>query len=69
MWGSKDPKPQTPPPPKKRGHFMNVESIQKALKIFNFATKNAILMKITTNIYLNKVFHLAESWCVECKRA
>ena len=45
-------------------HFMETESIQKTLKIFNFTTTYAILMKLTTDIYLNKLFHLAKSWCL-----
>ena len=40
----------------KRGHFIDAESKQKTLKIFNFTTTYAILMKITADIYLNKVF-------------
>ena len=43
---------------------MDTESIQQILKIFNFTTTYAILMKLTTDIYLNKVFHLAKSWNV-----
>ena len=53
-------------------HFMETESIQKTLKIFNFTATFAILMKLTTDIYLNKFFHLAKSWCLfhrECKDA
>ena len=38
---------------------MDTESMQKTLKIFNFTNKYAILMKRTTDIYLNKVFHSA----------
>ena len=38
--------------------------MQKNLKIFNYTTTNAIVMKLTTDIYLNKVFHLPESWDV-----
>ena len=49
----------------KRGHFMDAESIQKT---FNFATTYAILMKLTTDIYLNKVFHLAKYWGTLIKR-
>ena len=37
--------PKTPP---KRDHFMAAESIRKTLKMFNYTTKNAILMKLTT---------------------
>ena len=43
---------------------MNTESIQKT---FNFTTPNAILIKLTTDIYLNKFFHLAKSWGVTHK--
>ena len=43
---------------------MDAESIQKTLKFFNFTTTVAILMKLTTDIYLNKVFHLTKSWGV-----
>ena len=51
IWGSKDPNFA------KRGHFMGTESIKQILKIFNFTTTYAILMKLTTDIYLNNVFH------------
>ena len=47
-----------------RSHFMDAESMQETLNIFNFITAHAILMKLTTDIYLNKVFHLAKSWSV-----
>ena len=43
---------------------MDAESTQETLKIFNFTTTYAILIKLTKNIYLNKVFHLAKSWGV-----
>ena len=43
---------------------MDIESIQKTLKIFHFTTTYATLMKLATDIYLNKVFHLAKSWGV-----
>ena len=42
-------------------HFMDTESIRKTLKTFNFTTTNAIPMKLTTDIYLTKVFHLPKS--------
>ena len=42
------------------GHFMNAESLRKTLKIFNFTATYVILMKGTTDIYLNKIFHFAE---------
>ena len=35
----------------KKGHLMDAESIQKILKIFNFTTTYAKLMKFTTNMY------------------
>ena len=43
---------------------MDAESMQKNLKIFNYTTTNAIVMKLTTDIYLNKDFHLPKSWDV-----
>ena len=43
---------------------MDVQSIQKTLKIFNFTTTFAILMKLATDIYLNKLFLVAKSWRV-----
>ena len=43
---------------------MDAESAQETLKIFNFTTTYAILIKLTKNIYLNKLFHLAKSWGV-----
>ena len=43
-----------------KGHFMDTESIQKALQILTFVTTYAILMKRTADIHLNKVFHFAE---------
>ena len=51
-------------PKKSQKGTMNTESIQKTLKIFHFTNRYAILMKLTTDIYLNKVFHLAKSWGV-----
>ena len=36
--------------PYKWDSFMDTESIRKTLKIFNFTTRNAILMKLTTDI-------------------
>ena len=45
--GSKDPK--TP----KKAHFMDAESVRKTLKTFNWTT-NAILIKLTTIIYLRE---------------
>ena len=51
----------------KGGHFMDVESMQKTLKTFNFTTTNAILMKLAADLYLNKVFHLERSWGITHK--
>ena len=36
--------------------------LQKHLKIYNLETTNAILMKLTTIMYLHKTFDLAEDW-------
>ena len=41
--------------PLKMGHFMDAESRLKALKIFNLTTTNAILMKLTTIMYLHEI--------------
>ena len=38
---------------------MDAESVQKT---FSFTTANTVLMKLSIDIYLNKVFHLAISW-------
>ena len=48
----------------KKVHFMDAESVRKALKVFNLTTTNAILMKLTTKMYLNKVFHFPKPWGV-----
>ena len=37
---------------------------KETLKIFNFTATNAILMKFTTDTYLNMVFNLAKSFGV-----
>ena len=44
------------------GHFMDAELLRKTLKIFNLTTTNAILMKLSTIMHLNKIFKLAKSW-------
>ena len=46
--------------PPKRGHFMDAALPQKHSKIYNLATTNATLMKLTTIMYLYKTFNLAE---------
>ena len=56
IWASKGPKIA------KRDHIIDTGSIQQ--KIFNFTTTYGILMKLTTDIYLTKVFRLAKSWGV-----
>ena len=38
--------------PSKNGNFMDAESVRKTLKTFNLTSKNAILMKLTTIMYL-----------------
>ena len=58
------PTPTPNPPPKKGGPFVDSEVLQKTLENFNFATTTAILIKLTTNMYLNKVFHLSKYWRV-----
>ena len=47
--------------PPKSGHFMDAASPQKHLKIYNLTTANAALIKLTTIMYLHKIFNL------ECK--
>ena len=37
-------------------------SFSKCLKIYNLTTTNATLMKLTTIMYLHKMFNLAEDW-------
>ena len=39
---------------------MNAESIWEILKIFKFTIINVILMKLSTDIYFNEIFHLAK---------
>ena len=43
---------------------MDSEVTEKTFENFNFTTINAILIKLTTNMCLNKIFHLAKSWGV-----
>ena len=56
-------KTQKPPPPK-RGHFMDAASPRKHLKFYNLTSANTTLMKLTTIMYLYKMFNLAEDWGV-----
>ena len=44
-------KAQKPP---KKYHFVYAESVRKTLKFFNLTAKNAILMKLTTIMYLHE---------------
>ena len=46
---------------------MDTESIQETLKIFDFTTAYAMLMRLTTDMYLNKFFPLAKSWSLSHK--
>ena len=46
----------------KRDHFMDAP--RKHLKIYNLTTANATLMKLSTIMYLHKMFNLAEEWGV-----
>ena len=48
----------------KRGHFMDAVSPQIDSKIYNLTITNATLMKLTTIIYVYKMFNLAENWGV-----
>ena len=50
--------------PPKWGHFMDAASPQQHFKIYNLTTTNAILMKLTTIMYLRKKFNLAKDWGV-----
>ena len=44
--------------PQKRAHFMAAASPQNHLKICNFGTTNAILMKLTT--IMSQAFHVKQ---------
>ena len=48
----------------KKGHFMDGASPWKHLKIYNLTTTNAILIKLTTIMYLHENFHSAKKWDV-----
>ena len=43
---------------------MDAESVQKTLKIFNLTTTNAMLIKLTTIVYLHETFILEKNWGV-----
>ena len=51
--------PKKPPKSSLKSTFL---VLQKHLKIHNLATISAILIKLTTIIYLHDTFHLAENW-------
>ena len=55
IWESKDPKTSL------KGPFYGCGIHIKNFKIFNLTTTNAILMKLTTIMYLDKTFNLAEN--------
>ena len=40
--------------PPKKGYFVDAESVRKTLEIFNLTTANAILIKLTTIMYLHE---------------
>ena len=42
------------PKSSQKGSFMDAELVQKSMKTFNLATTTAILMKITTIMYLHE---------------
>ena len=46
---------------------MDTESTQKTFKIFHFTTAYATLIKLTSDIYLNKDLYLAKFWDVSHK--
>ena len=52
------------PPSSTKSHFMDAALPEKHLKIYNLTTTNAILMKLTTIMYLHETFHSAKNWGV-----
>ena len=42
------------PETSQEGYFMGAETVRKTLKTFNLTTTNAILMKLTTIMYLHE---------------
>ena len=50
-----------PPKSTQKWYFL---LIGKHLKLNNLTTTNAILMKLTTLMYLHDTFHLAQNWGV-----
>ena len=51
---------RTQKPPKK-GHLMDAELVHKSMKIFNLTTRNTIVMKLTTMMYLHEIFSLTKN--------
>ena len=41
---------------------MDADLVRKTLKVCNLAATKAILMKLSLNLYLCKIFHLANTW-------
>ena len=41
----------------KKGYFVDAESIRKMLEIFNLTATNSILMKLTTIMYTDEIYH------------
>ena len=56
IWGSKEQKtlPEWAP--------VDTDLVRKTLEIFNLTTTKAIMMKLSSNLYLFKIFHLANTW-------
>ena len=40
--------------PPKKDYFVDADSVRKTLEIFNSTTTNALLMKLTTSMYLHE---------------
>ena len=43
-----------PQKPAEKGYFVDAKSVRQTLKIFNLTTTNAILVKLTTIMYLHE---------------
>ena len=59
IWGSNPPEK-----PLRSSQKSNFLLLQIPFKIYNFITTNAILMKLTTIMYLNDTFYLTKNWGV-----
>lgn len=51
------------------GHFIDAESIRKALKVLNLTITSTTVMKVTTTRYYYKIFCLEKLRFNSCKRA